>query len=105
MDERRSEQINNVLSRARASVEPEVWKMVLEMRLGKVQAQDITFDKIGGKVQEDQRITVHKLPPNLSTLQMWLKHHSPHCLNPCSNGRYSQSTPTSLMGKNKNIKS
>lgn len=75
-NERRSEQINNVLSRARASVEPEVWKMVLKMGLGKVQAQDITFDKIGGKVQEDQRITVHKLPPNLSALQMWLRHHS-----------------------------
>lgn len=75
-NERRSEQINNVLSHARASVEPEVWRMVLEMGLGKVQAQDITFDKIGDKIQDEQRITVHKLPPNLNALQMWLRHHS-----------------------------
>lgn len=75
-NDRRSEQINNVLSRARASVEPEVWRMVLEMGLGKVQAQDITFDKIGDKIQDEQRITVHKLPPNLNALQMWLRHHS-----------------------------
>ena len=61
-NDRRSEQINNVLSRARASVEPEVWRMVLEMGLG--------------KVQDEQRITVHKLPPNLNALQMWLRHHS-----------------------------
>ncbi len=75
-NERRSKLINQVLSRARASVEPEVWKMILEMGLGKVQAQDITFDKIGDKIQDEQRITVHKLPPNLSALQMWLRHHS-----------------------------
>lgn len=75
-NERRSKRINEVLSRARASVEPEVWRMILEMGLGKVQAQDITFDKIGDKIQDEQRITVHKLPPNLNALQMWLRHHS-----------------------------
>lgn len=75
-NERRSKRINDLLSRARAGVEPEVWKMVLEMGLGKVQAQDITFDKIGDKIQDEQRITVHKLPPNLNALQMWLRHHS-----------------------------
>ena len=75
-NERRSKRINDLLSRARASVEPEVWRMVLEMGLGKVQAQDITFDKIGDKIQDEQRITVHKLPPNLNALQMWLRHHS-----------------------------
>ena len=75
-NERRSVRISQLLSCARASVEPEVWRMVLEMGLGKVQAQDITFDKIGDKIQDEQRITVHKLPPNLSALQMWLRHHS-----------------------------
>ena len=75
-NERRSKRINDLLSRARAGVEPEVWKMVLEMGLGKVQAQDITFDKIGDKIQDEQRITVHKLPPNLKALQMWLRHQS-----------------------------
>ena len=68
-NERRSKRINDLLSRARAGVEPEVWKMVLEMGLGKVQAQDITFDKIGDKIQDEQRITVHKLPPNLNALR------------------------------------
>lgn len=75
-NEKRSARIQELLSRARASVEPEVWKMVLEMGLGKVQAQDITFDKIADKIQNEQRITVHKLPPNLNALQMWLRHHS-----------------------------
>lgn len=75
-NERRSKRINDLLSRARAGVEPEVWRMILEMGLGKVQAQDITFDKIGDKIQDEQRITVHKLPPNLNALQMWLRHHS-----------------------------
>lgn len=75
-NKRRGGKISNVLSRARASVEPEVWKKILELGLGNVQAQDITFDKIGDEIQDQQRITIHKLPPSLSALQMWLRHHS-----------------------------
>ena len=76
-NERRKIRINEVCERARTSIEAEVWKAIIDMGLGKVQSQDISFSKVNGKVSDEQRITVHKLPPNLFALQLWLKHHSP----------------------------
>lgn len=73
---RRKSRINEVLTRARGAAEPMVWKAILDMGLGKVQGQDITFEKVNGQVSDAQRITVHKLPPNLQALTVWLRHHS-----------------------------
>lgn len=73
---RRKQRINEILTRAREAAEPLVWKTILEMGLGKVQGQDITFEKVNGQVSDAQRITVHKLPPNLNALTVWLRHHS-----------------------------
>lgn len=75
-NERRKIRIYEVCARVRACVEPEIWKMIIDIGLGNVQAQDISFLKIDGEVSDEQRITVHKLPPNLAALQLWLKHHS-----------------------------
>lgn len=75
-NETRRRRINEVLSEAEESFTPEVWKMILEMGLGNAESQDTVFDVVDGKAKNSQRVTVHKLPPNLGALQLWLRHHS-----------------------------